>query len=479
MLNDFCGVENIYKIVLISVALLSAGLIVACVLLGKRLRDIKAQSLIKEMTDYETNIGNLIWFKHNFSNVISDYSRKLYYVAYIVIDSNYLQIYKVNSDFADIINNTASVLLKSVKHNEFAARISETGFALAFREMDIGDAQRRINEIMTELNSFITSDEDNKSVFYTVVYNLNNKDDNCELLLFNLRRNLSTIFGTENQILFCNSHNIHRVLEEKKAIDSIISGLENNEFKLYLQFLVDNKTKKIISAEALSRWIHPEQGLLPPAKYIDMLSEHGLISALDYYMFEEVCKQLEKWDKTEYNHIWLSCNFTRVTISEDDFINKLVNISDKYTFDKSRLIIEITEDAIEKNHKKAMNNISECKKLGFRIALDDLGSGYTSLKNICDYPIDIVKIDRDILLKTTEPKGRELFTGIIALAHSLNLEVVCEGVETEEHNELVTKTDCDYLQGWYYSKAIPVEGSEEFLVNYNQNLAFRQFSFKS
>ncbi|MBQ8526792.1 MAG: EAL domain-containing protein [Clostridia bacterium] len=467
MLKDFIGMESFYKSALISAVLLCVVLIVVCAFLGKKLKNIEIKSKIKEMMDYETGIGNLNYFKHNFSHSISDYSRNFYYVAYIVINSNYLQLYQSDSTFTDVVNNAAAILSKSVKHNEFVARISETGFAFAFREMDVSDAKKRINELMEELSGLIVSDENNKSVFYTVVYNLDAQDDNCELLLFNLRRNCSRIFGTENQVLFCDSHSIHSVLEEKKTIDSVISGLENNEFKLYLQFSVDNKTKKIVSAEALSRWIHPEQGLLPPVKYIGVLSKCGLISELDYYMFEMVCKQLEKWSRTEYNSISLSCNFTRITISEDDFIDKLVNICDKYTFDKSRLIIEITEDAIEKNHKKAMNNISECKKLGFCIALDDLGSGYTSLENLCDYPIDIVKIDRDILLKTIEPKGRKLFRGMIALAHSLNLKVVCEGVETLEHNEFVTGTDCDYLQGWYYAKAIPVEGSEEFIDNYN------------
>ena len=109
--------------------------------------------------------------------------------------------------------------------------------------------------------------------------------------------------------------------------------------------------------------------------------------------------------------------------------------------------------------------------MGFTIALDDMGNGYTSLTNLCDYPIDIVKIDRDILLKTDKQNGKDLFNGIIALAHSLNLKVVCEGVETEIQNEFVTNTDCDFIQGWYYSKALPVKESEEFLINYHQKLS--------
>ena len=117
-----------------------------------------------------------------------------------------------------------------------------------------------------------------------------------------------------------------------------------------------------------------------------------------------------------------------------------------------------------------MQNISKCKQLGFSIALDDLGCGYTSLANLCDYTIDIVKIDRDILLKTDNQKGKELFIGIVALSHSLNLKVVCEGVETKEQNEFVTASACDYIQGWHFSKAMPLEECETFINHYSEKL---------
>ncbi|MBR6633802.1 MAG: EAL domain-containing protein [Clostridia bacterium] len=254
--------------------------------------------------------------------------------------------------------------------------------------------------------------------------------------------------------------------EEKRVDESILKGIENNEFKMYLQFVVDNKTKKIISAEALSRWDNPEKGIIGPGNYIGSMEESGLISKHDFYMFELACRQLEKWSNTEYKDISISCNFTRITLSEEDCIDKLKAISEAYSFDKSKLAIEITEDAIEKDRETAKKNVRLCKELGFKIYLDDLGSGYTSLANLCDYPIDIVKIDRDILLKTVTKRGRELFWGIIALAHNLNMSVICEGVETEEQNTLISESDCDYIQGWYYSKPLPLEACEAFITEY-------------
>lgn len=255
---------------------------------------------------------------------------------------------------------------------------------------------------------------------------------------------------------------------ERELTRVILNGLKNNEFKMYLQFIVDNKSKAIVSAEALSRWDNPEEGIVGPAKYIGHMESAGLINMHDFYMFELACRQLEKWSNTKYKDISISCNFTRITLSEEDCVDKLKAISQRYNFDKSRLAIEITEDAIEKNMEIAKRNVMLCKELGFRVYLDDLGSGYTSLANLCDYPIDVVKIDRDILLKTDTERGKALLSGIIALAHNLDIDVICEGVETVEQNTFVSESDCDYIQGWYYAKALPLQECESFIEDYDR-----------
>ena len=255
-------------------------------------------------------------------------------------------------------------------------------------------------------------------------------------------------------------------LSEKKLLKKIKNGFENNEFKIYLQFIVDNKDKKIVSAETLSRWKTPNGEILFPGAYIGAMEKSGLIVDFDYYMFEKVCSKLSEWKNTEFANITLSCNFTRISISEKGFANKIKEIADKYEFDRRKLLIEITEDSIEKNLITAMYNIIKVKELGFRIALDDIGSGYTSLVSLCEYPIDVIKIDREILLLTGTEKGKKLFLGIISLAHYLNLKVVCEGVETEEQNSLVSQSDCDYIQGWYYNKAMSEKEAEDFARNY-------------
>ena len=257
---------------------------------------------------------------------------------------------------------------------------------------------------------------------------------------------------------------------EKILINKIRYGLKNKEFKMHLQFIVDNKTKRIVSGEALSRWEDSSGEVIMPGKYIGVMEKSGLIIKFDYYMFEMVCDKLSKWGDTDFKELTISCNFTRITISEKDFVAKIKDIAERYEFDRSKLILEITEDAIEKNLDVARDNIIKAKELGFRIALDDIGSGYTSLISLGEYPIDIVKIDREVLLLSEKESGKKLFWGIISLIHNLNLKVECEGVETEEQNTLVSESDCDYIQGWYYSKALPEASAEIFYKEYMKKI---------
>jgi len=450
---------------LVGAIILSLVLSVLIFALLLRIKRLRKENRADKMTDDETGMGNLQFFKHHFRFTIGDVSRNLYYIAYIILDSSYLRSYHGDSSFEEVLKYTASVLSEYTGSNEISARITENGFVFAYQSTNDEDAKKRLEEVMKKLNDFENMrKKNNKLVFHAASYHLATNDRNCEILLFNLRKNCNRIFGTEKEIIHCDAHSMNMVQEEKKITESILKGFEKNEFKMHLQFVVDNKTKKIVSAEALSRWDSHEKGLIGPGKYIKNMENSGLISKHDFYMFELACRQLEKWSGTQFENISISCNFTRITLSEENFIDKLKMISDSYKFDRTKLAIEITEDAIEKDRETATKNVMLCKELNFKIYLDDLGSGYTSLANLCDYPIDVVKIDRDILLKTDTKRGKDLFSGIISLAHSLNIGVICEGVETDEQNALVSESDCDYIQGWYYSKALPLEECEAFIA---------------
>ena len=192
----------------------------------------------------------------------------------------------------------------------------------------------------------------------------------------------------------------------------------------------------------------------------------GEIKELDFLIFEQICRKLEKWSKTDKRDLWISCNFTRATICESNFLSRFNETVNKYSFERDKLVIELTEDSLADDKTVVYKNILECKKSGFKIALDDFGSGYSSFSDLCDYPIDIIKIDRHIVAKTATPRGNALLRGITKLAHDLGIKVLSEGVETEKENINSQNADCDYIQGYYYSRVLPHEETDAFFKKY-------------
>jgi len=460
--ENLCG--NLFMAAILCLFVVS----VICASLAYKIKKILNKQERKLSLDEETGVERRDSFTQRFENDLSDYSREKYFLAYFLTDSNCLQVYYEDIPFSDTIKYLADTLSEFTDEYEFAGRVTESGFAMCFMSDSKEDAIERIGKIREKLNLFLPEGKKKKDIYYTALCHLKKEDRHCEGLLYNLRRNCVEIAGSRTGFVFCDSGMLNRVKNEKELETSIRQGIKKGEFKLYVQFIVDNKTKKITSAEALSRWENSVSGILLPGKYIPVMMRSGLIVDFDYYMFEQVCKVLEEWKGTALKDISLSCNFTRITISEDDFVERITEILGKYTFDRGKLTVEITEDAAEKNRERALMNIKECKKLGFSVALDDFGSGVTSPINFCEYPIDTVKIDRNVLLNTEKALGEELFKGLVALAHNLNMKVVCEGVETEKQMNFVSSTECNFIQGWYFSRAIPVQSGEEFVRDFGQ-----------
>ena len=233
---------------------------------------------------------------------------------------------------------------------------------------------------------------------------------------------------------------------------------------MFLQFIVRGKDGTVWAAEAVSRWDHPRKGLLYPGSYIELLEAEGTITELDFSIFQEVCRQLERW-QAEGRQLRISCNFARITIGRESFVQQIKEISERYVFDHARLILEITEDAMELNKETAFSNISQCKEMVFLIALDDAGSGFSSFADLRDYPIDIVKIDRSILNAAVTQRGVALLRGIAALVHNLEMKVLCEGAETQAQTDLLREIGCDYIQGYYFYRPLPLKEAEMVLTS--------------
>jgi len=430
------------------------ALALAVVLLSLRLRRCRKQLQQDRNYDLVTGLGSRDYFVGQFERALPQLSQERCCLAFLSFDIARANQYYGDRQAEEQLRFAAEQLLLDSR-NRLTSRVSGGGIALLRPATDRASLGLWATELLQRLNRYPERyGEGFRPEFRLGLHLLQPGEKDCESALSSARQAYRYAMEVQRPYAFS-------FPEEMKLKNQSIEALYRREFRIDLQFIVRASDGSIAGAEALSRWDHPQKGLLYPGSYVGFMESDRTIAALDFYVFEEACKQLETW--SQYPGLSLSCNFARVSIDNQDFLPRLQSIVEKYRFDHHRLVIEITEDTMEGNKETAFANVSRCKELGFRISLDDTGSGYTSFSDLRDYPIDIVKIDRSILQAAVEPRGVDLLGGMIALVHSLKMEALCEGVETPAQVELLRRLGCDYMQGYYYYRALPVEEAEQIL----------------
>ncbi len=415
-----------------------------------------------------TGIGNQSYFENTFRHCITPANYALYYLSYISLDVQRIEQYLGVLKAEEIQRYAADVLSHSAADGDFAARLGDGVFLLAFQAPSEEAASIQMSEILEQLNRYEgTFLEEHRILFHAGVFWIDTANLSVETAVFNARQGYNAAAQNQCSCVFVDKALLNREATKIELQRKLSDAFDGDEFLLYMQMIVD-RNERIIGAEALTRWQSREKGLLSPGAFIDPLKSAGLIDKLDFYILEEACRQLEQWSLTGKEHLWISCNFTRLTVSRNDFVERFQGVLGKYQFSHDCLIIELTEDSLMDNTTVAYRNILECKKMGCKIALDDLGSGYSSLQDLCDYPIDMIKIDHHILLKSTTPRGNTLLQGLTKLGHDLGMKVLCEGVESETEKQRVCEAGCDYMQGFYYSRALPRDEADLFYMR-NQN----------
>ncbi len=416
-----------------------------------------------QFIDPLTGIGNQSYFENTFRHCITPTNYALYYLAYISLDVQRIDKYLGGLKAEEIQRYAADVLSHVAADRDFAARIGDGVFLLAFQAPSEEAAATQMTEILNQLNRYEgTFLEENRVLFRAGIFWIDAATLSAETAVFNARQGYNAAVHNQCSYIFTDKALLNREVSKIELQRKLLGALENHEFLLYMQLIVD-RNERIIGAEALTRWQSRERGLLSPGVFMEPLKSAGLVDKLDFYILEESCKQLEQWNRTGRNHLWISCNFTRLTVSRSDFAERFQDVLGRYQFPRDCLIIELTEDSLMDNTTIAYRNILECKKMGCKVALDDLGSGYSSL-HLCDYPIDIIKIDRHILLKSTTPRGNALLQGLTKLGHELGIKVLCEGVESETEKQRVCEAGCDYIQGFYYSRVLPRDEADLFYM---------------
>lgn len=233
-------------------------------------------------------------------------------------------------------------------------------------------------------------------------------------------------------------------------------ALEREEFLLYYQPKVSAKTGKITGAEALIRWQHPEKGLVSPTDFVSVLEDTGLIVPVGEWALQKICNQYEKWRVMGYGDISLALNLSVKQFIDADLCKKVQRTLENLNHNTNFLELEITESILMGDLDSATKTLHNLHSLGIRLSIDDFGTGYSSLAYLKLLPVDTLKIDRSFVIGLPyDVQDNAIVKVILMLAQALNLKVVAEGVETEEQLNFLVNENCDYIQGYYYSKPVP------------------------
>lgn len=271
-----------------------------------------------------------------------------------------------------------------------------------------------------------------------------------------------------NEGIYYYDTNLQQSIQRQKAIeDSIDSALENSEFVPFYQPIVDVYTRRIVAAEALTRWQKADGTMISPLEFIPLLEKHGTIVSLDYYIFEKVCAQMQVWKDTPLRDMCVSVNMSRQHFYQPDFIERLTRTTAKYGIPNDHIHIEITESIYVGDDQLINRIMLELREHGFQISMDDFGTGYSSMSMLQKMPIDILKIDKQFLDSSlSSDNGIIVLEGIVSIAKQLGLKTICEGVDSNKQINWLKTVGCDMIQGFYYSEPLPYTDFENFYVDY-------------
>jgi diguanylate cyclase (GGDEF)-like protein len=258
----------------------------------------------------------------------------------------------------------------------------------------------------------------------------------------------------------------HPSLEKKTSVNlldlerDLRHALERNEFVVYYQPQINAQTRKIVCAEALVRWDHPEKGRISPYIFIPIAEATGLIQGIGEWVLEKSCEQLKSWHKLGLDSIRIAVNLSARQFNQANLGQWLADLFQRHQIDPNKIELELTESTLVDDIPRSIEQLHQLKSVGIKVAMDDFGTGYSSLSYLQQFPFDILKIDQCFIQKINQnPKNAAIAQAIITMAHQLNLRVVAEGVETTEELTFVHENNCDEIQGYLFSEPIT---SEEF-----------------
>ena len=285
---------------------------------------------------------------------------------------------------------------------------------------------------------------------------------------------LSYARQTKQDIVVLNDELKNKLYHRKQIEETFDKAMEHGEFVPFYQPKVDIRSGKLVGAEALSRWIR-NGNLISPAEFIPVLEQNGSITDLDFYIFEETCKNLARWEKDGIELVPISVNFSRKHLDDDNLADRINQIITRHGIDKKYIVAEITE-TVDYDEKELMTKFLEKMQLyKIKTSIDDFGTGYSSLGVLRDFEINEIKVDRSFINRPKFLDSDRIIVGsIVNMAKQLNLDIITEGVENKEQVDFLNSLECYYVQGFLFDKPLPKDEFEKRLKIGGYDLAIKE-----
>ena len=373
-----------------------------------------------------------------------------------------------------ILTRIHKTLCDCLDKEEIFARISEDNFAFLIKNAPDNEIETRLHEIFTEFdrrNSFFIKYPVNFSAGVCRLGQCRGKYDAIDFTMAVDRCKLAkkSIKNKHNSDVAFYDGKIREIsLREKDFENAMPQALENREFECYLQPKYGTNSREIVGAEALIRWNSKEFGFVCPGDFIPLAEKNGFVVELDFFILEEVCKMLRRWLDKGKTPIVISVNQSRLHINDDDYIWRLREIVDKYEIPYEYIELELTESVFTEDADRMIAIMKKLHEIGFKLSIDDFGSGYSSLNLLKDIPADVLKIDREFFNGTVNSKkGRAVISSVVDMAKNLEMNVISEGVETQDQIDFLQEIDCNMVQGYYFSKPMKLRDFDEMWEKQN------------
>lgn len=419
--------------------------------------------------DILTGLYNRTSFESMLEQAISHANRVNTALAVMFIDMDRFKVINdsLGHDVGDkLLQEVAQRLENSVRDTDFVARIGGDEFIVVLTDIEkmisVAAIAEKIVNNLRQLYIIDSYDVNSSpsigiSMFPEDGYEVKTLMKNADIAMYHAKEQ-----GRNNYQFFTEELNLS-VQERLKIESNLKTALAENEFDLYYQPKIHAKTKKIIGVEALVHWSHPTYGLIEPNKFIPICEETGIIKQLGYSVINKACQQLKHW-KAQGIFVTVSVNLSAKQLQEVNLVSRLQEIMSEHQIEKNELELEITETAAMQDTALSIRQMEQLNEMGIRLSIDDFGTGFSSLSYLKLFPIQVLKLDRAFVRDIpTDENDRAICAATISLAHKLGLKVVAEGIETLEQQAFLNNLDCDYFQGFLYSKPLPELSITQFI----------------